>query len=81
MRRALVLAGALAALAGCSTYTEPLYYRDGAPILRNGDSGEHMHITRCCTFLGMKTAGPVPGRRSRSGAGFWAGHGLAAPSR
>ncbi len=76
--RALVLAGAVLALAGCGTYREPLYFSDGTPIMNNG---RRMHITRCCTFLGLPTDGPIPGRRSRMGAGFWAGRGLAAPSR
>lgn len=77
MVRALVLAASLA-LAGCGTYREPLFFSDETPILNNG---RPMHITRCCTFLGLRTEGPIPGRRSRMGAGFWAGHGLAAPSR
>ena len=75
MVRALVLVASLA-LAGCGTYREPLFFSDGTPILNNG---RQMHIARCCTFLGMKTEGPIPGRRSS--AGFWAGRGLAAPSR
>lgn len=77
MVRALVLAAGLA-LTGCGTYREPLLFSDGTPILNNG---RQMHIARCCTFLGLRTEGPIPGRRSRMGAGFWASHGLAAPSR
>lgn len=75
MVRTLVLVAGLA-LAGCGTYTEPLFFSDGTPVMNNG---KQMIIGRCCTFLGMKTEGPMPGRRSS--AGFWAGHGLAAPSR
>ncbi len=66
------------ALAGCGTYREPLYFSDGTPMLNNG---RQTRIVRCCSFLGVPTAGSMPGRRSRMGAGFWAGHGLAAPSR
>lgn len=77
MVRALVLAAGLA-LAGCGTYTVPATYSWGEPMMNNG---RQMQEVRCCTFLGMRTGGPIPGRRSRMGAGFWAGHGLAAPPR